>query len=199
MRNNLRILAVLTIALLLSSCFGDDQVSYPKPRGYFRIELPEKKYQTCDSFYPFSFRYPVYSDIIPYTGRSTEPEAKYWFNLEFPRLNAEINFTYRIVKPDSVYNLSEDARNFVTKHIPKANQINESKIINRDNRVYGLKYEIDGPEAASAIQFYVTDSVKHYIRGALYFKHQPNNDSVAPIISFISKDIDTLLNSIRWK
>lgn len=199
MRNSLLILSVMLIALFLSSCFGDEQVSYPKPRGYFRLDLPKKDYQLCDSFYPFAFRYPVYSQIVPYTGQSLEPEAKYWFNLVFPKLNAEINFTYRFVKPDSVYNLSEDARNFVTKHIPKANQINESIIANRENRVYGLKYDIDGPEAASAIQFYVTDSVKHYIRGALYFHHQPNNDSVAPIIKFISQDIDTLLKSIRWK
>ncbi|PIV58809.1 MAG: gliding motility lipoprotein GldD, partial [Bacteroidetes bacterium CG02_land_8_20_14_3_00_31_25] len=53
--------------------------------------------------------------------------------------------------------------------------------------------------AASNIQFYVTDSIRHFVRGALYFETKPNKDSLAPIINFIEQDVTHLVETLRWK
>ena len=85
------------------------------------------------------------------------------------------------------------------KHIPKASSIETRVIINPEDDVYGLIYEINGMGAASPYQFFVTDSSSHFLRGALYFNITPNNDSLAPVIDFIKEDIEHLILSLRWK
>ncbi len=63
----------------------------------------------------------------------------------------------------------------------------------------GKIYHIRGREAASPLQFFATDSLSHFLRGALYFDARPNNDSLAPVIRFIEKDIRNLLGTLEWE
>ena len=58
-------------------------------------------------------------------------------------------------------------------------------------------YDYEGT-TATALQFYLTDSTKHFIRGALYF-HSEVNDSIAPISDFLKQDMKILIESFRWK
>ncbi|OYT16688.1 MAG: gliding motility lipoprotein GldD, partial [Bacteroidetes bacterium 4572_77] len=95
--------------------------------------------------------------------------------------------------------LLNDVHNMMNKHIPKANAINENMYLNPIQHVYGLTYDIQGSQAASPFQFYVTDSTQHFFRGALYFNFTPNNDSLQPVIDYLKKDIQVLIESLEWK
>lgn len=167
----------------------------PKPRGYFRIDLPEKEYVRFDTTYPYSFEYPVYANIVTDTRSSSEP---YWIDVDFPQFNGRIHISYKPVHENLAQYL-EDSRSFVVKHIPKADAIEDSLIYRPDEKVFGLVYYIDGAQAASPCQFFVTDSSARFLRGALYFNVIPNNDSLAPVIDFIRQDIRHMLTTFNWK
>ena len=195
-RKNKPLLAIvlLFVLMFLYACNNDDYV--PKPRGYFRIALPEKEYKLFDTVYPYSFEYPEYSVIKPDIDKRAEP---YWINLEFPSFKGTLHISYKKVSSDSIlYQYFEDARTFANKHIAKAEDI-EPKIIRDDkHKMYGMIYDISGSGVASTYQFCVTDSTTHFLRGALYFNVMPNNDSLSPVIDFIKSDIDHLIQTLRW-
>jgi len=178
----------------MSSCGNSDPL--PKPRGYFRITLPEHKYKLFDSVCPYTFEYPVYARIIPDTVRSAEP---YWIHVDFPSFKGRLHISYKSVH-NNLRKYTEDARTLVMKHTSMASEINDDMIIdNPKSKVYGQVYEIGGIAAASPYQFYVTDSVSHFVRGALYFNVTPNNDSLAPVIKLLKQDINHLITTFKWK
>jgi gliding motility-associated lipoprotein GldD len=179
------------IVLCLSSCRHND---IPKPRGYYRIDFPEKKYHLFDSVYPFSFEYPIYGKIVKDTDRNAEP---FWMNVEFKQYKAKIHLSYKPVNKN-VTKFIEDAHTLAYKHSIKADAIDENLVTDEKRKVYGLVYEIRG-NAASSVQFYVTDSLKNYLRGSLYFETQPNKDSLSPAIDFFRKDILHLIETLKWK
>jgi gliding motility-associated lipoprotein GldD len=185
-------LTLLLFLLLTTAC----QRNYvPKPHGYFRIVLPEKAYKQMDSTLPYSFSYPVYCKITPDTYTPNEPT---WINVEFPKLNAKLHLSYKKIDNNLAKYLN-DTHMLVSKHISKATAIEESQIRSPEHHMYGTIFRIQGSEAASVYQFYVTDSVHHFMRGALYFNSEPNNDSLVPVIDFVSKDIDHIIETLRWK
>jgi gliding motility-associated lipoprotein GldD len=184
----------ISFALALFLLIGCDQSYSPKPRGYFRIDLPEKSYIRLAENLPYSFEYPSYATITP---DYNSPGETNWINVEFPAFSGSLYISYKTVNNDLIHFI-EDSRALVQKHIPKANAIHESLIINDSKRVYGLIYEIEGKGAASPMQFYVTDSTSHFLRGALYFNVRPNNDSLAPVIDFLKADIQHLINTLEW-
>ena len=183
---------MLQIIIIITSC-GQNYV--PKPKGYPRIALPEKKYQKFDTSYPYSFEYPKYSYILPDKDAIAEP---YWINLIFPGFDGQVHISYKRVH-ENLQKLTEDTRKFAMKHIPKASSINDSLYTDPERDVHGIIYNIHGAGAASTYQFYLTDSSKHFLRGALYFNMIPNNDSLAPVIEFIKQDIDHIMNTLKWK
>lgn len=187
--------SIILISLFsLISCSGEDYS--PKPRAYFRIDLPEKSYQKFDTIFPYSFEYPSYAVIK--RNNTNIIDDKYWININFPTYNATIHITYKTVK-NNLDSLVESARKFVDKHISKATSIKEKAYENVENNVFGVVYNIKGNSVASSYQFFATDRKKHYIRGALYFNMPPSNDSLAPVIDFIEKDIDHLISTLKWK
>jgi gliding motility-associated lipoprotein GldD len=188
-RNNI---ALLILLFSIVSCRND---TVPKPRGYFRIALPEHQYEKFDSTFPYRFEFPEYAAI---TGDPFAPEEPYWINVSFPEFKGKLHLSYKKVKDGNLAEYLEDSRKFVLKHIPKANSIEDSLIIDRNRRIFGLYYEIHGGNAASPVQFFVTDSSKHFVRGALYFNVRPNNDSLRPVIEFLKKDIIHMINTFRW-
>ena len=167
----------------------------PKPRGYFRIDLPPKDYHTFDTTFPFTFEYPGYATIFPDNSRLAE---RYWINIAYTPFHAQLHISYKIIDQNLATYL-EDVHTLVDKHIPKANAISQREFINKQEKVYGLVYDIKGSDAASACQFYLTDSTAKFVRGALYFNLVPNNDSLAPVISFLKSDIEHMINTFRWK
>jgi gliding motility-associated lipoprotein GldD len=191
-RKSLIIISTMILLAGLTACEG----SYsPKPRGYFRIDLPKKTYESFDTSFPFTFDYPSYAKITP---DYQSPNEKYWINIEFPNFKGSLHISYKTINGNLI-NYLEDSRSLVMKHIPKASSIQDSMIYLPGQSVYGMIYHIQGAGVASPTQFFLTDSTSHFLRGALYFNIRPNNDSLAPVISFVNQDITRLINSFRWK
>jgi len=196
MRYSIILLLILTIA----ACKPDTYI--PKPRGYYQIDLPKRSYQWFDNAtFPYSFEYPKYGKISNDTSFfGHKPENPYWINMDFPDLGGRIYISYKIISPQQpIANLIEDAYTMTYKaHDKKADYIEPYIIHNDATHVHGLLYYVGG-NAASAYQFFVTDSVKHFIRGALYFDTTPNADSLKPVNDFLLEDIKHLIVTARWK
>lgn len=190
---SIKILPWLLI-LVIWACSHPDYS--PKPHGYFRIEFPEKKYQTLQNQSAYTFRYPTYANIEKDASRDAKKD---WYNLHFKSFNGYLHLTYYGVSDrDTFDEMVEDARRLAFKHTIKASAIDQKLIHYPDRKVYGIYYAIEG-NTASSVQFFLTDSVKNYFRGALYFNERPQYDSIAPVIKFIKTDIDTLIASFRWR
>jgi len=188
-------LKTIAFIFLVFSVIGCGQQDFtPKPRGYFRIDLPEKNYIQYDGDCPFTFAYPTYAKIIK---DSQSPTEKCWFNIVFPENGGIIHTSYKEVD-NNLNAITEDARALVYKHTVKAEGINEQVYYNPAEEKYGILYDIKG-NAASSIQFFLTDSAEHFFRGALYFETTPNYDSLSPLISFYRKDILHLMETFKWK
>lgn len=175
----------------LSSC---KEEKIPKPRGYFRIDFPEHTYRRFDSGFPYSFEFPEYALVLPHVSTSTKP---YWIDVVFPAYRAEINISYYSSADTSLSVFFNDSRKFAYKHTIKADAIQEEVFINEEDSVFGSWYEIEG-NAASSVQFYLTDSNRHFFRGALYFNVLPNKDSLFPVVQFIKEDIVHMVQSFTW-
>jgi len=194
MIKNLVLLSMLLFICSVSACNNDSYV--PKPRGYFNIKFPKKEYLNYAEGCPFTFEYPRYAKIEADEERNA---GNCWNNLNFPQFNARLHLTYYDVSSaKEYYGLVEDARTLAFKHTVKANAIDQKLINFPDRKVYGVYYAIEG-NTASSVQFFLTDSAKHYFRGALYFNERPQYDSVAPVVSFIKKDIERMIDTFKWK
>ena len=166
----------------------------PRPHGYFRIDLPKKKYVTYQGPCPFTFEYPVYAIVK----KDVEPGAEpCWLNIDFPKFHGMIHFTYKKIQ-NNLGQMLEDTYSLAYKHTVKADAIREHSFTDKKKHVFGILYDIQG-NAASNIQFYLTDSTNNFVRGALYFNLVPDQDSLAPVIQFVKKDIVHLIETFSWK
>lgn len=160
-----------------------------------RLELPQKACDNYDSLRNFSFAKPAYARIVPDLDR---PDQTDWFNMEFPAMNATLHVSYKQVK-GNLKDYIDDAHTMAMKHLPKASMIRDSLIIRPEAKVYGLVYEIGGRGVASPLQFYLTDSTRHFVRASLYFNFRPNNDSIEPVIRFLRSDVIHMIETFGWK
>jgi len=190
----------------------------PRPEGYFAIEMPQHKYQVFNNpGFPYQFEYPVYARVVRDTSYFGEaPENPYWINIDFPSLNGRIYISYNIIGGTAVYkikapggvyrdslatntlaNLIDGSYKLTYKHSSKASSIEDSLMDNAAG-VKGVYFKVGG-NAATANQFFVTDSVRHFLRGALYFDTTPNEDSLLPVNQFLKEDMLHLIETFRWK
>jgi len=181
---------LITLTITTIACKNNHT---PKPRGYHRINFPDRAYQTFDTKFPYQFQYPKYATIKSDTSAKAE---EYWLNIVFPEFKGQVHLSYKAID-NNLFELMEDGRKLAYKHTIKADAINESMFYNEKSKVLGVLYEIKG-NAASPLQFYATDSTRHFIRGSLYFNVIPNQDSLAPVISFVRDDIMHLMETIEW-
>ena len=187
---------IFCIALIFAVFTACSENYTPKPRAYHRIDLPEKAYQLFDDkTYPYTYEIPIYANVTPYEAEG----EKFWANINFSSLNAKINMSYKALNNTNLKEHIADAILFVDKHQGKASRIRELELNDPENRVYGMLFDIRGVGVASTYQFYLTDSSKHFVRGALYFDASPNNDSLAPVIEFLKLDIDHLIETFQWR
>ena len=186
------------IIIIASTCFfflscGDGVVYTPKPRGYFRIDVHDTTYTPLQGNYPYFFEYSNQAVVDSLTRKE-----KYWINLEYPELNATLHITYKSMNTNDLSDLINDSRAFVFKQIVKADDIVESHILDTVINLYGKIYETIGNDAACPFQFWVTDRQKHFFRGSLYLNQVPQNDSLAPVINYLKKDMMHLIGTFRW-
>ncbi|MDA3944229.1 MAG: gliding motility lipoprotein GldD [Bacteroidetes bacterium] len=192
MFKNLKILLLLFVIIVISSCEADYA---PKPRGYFRIDMPVKNFQLVDSIPAYQFESPEYAVITP---DYNSPQEENWFNMEFPQFKGSLHISHKKIENNLPVYL-EDMHTMLMQHLPKATAITDSLIVDKERNVYGLLFSIQGKRVASPLQFYLTDSTSNFVRGALYFNIRPNNDSLKPVIGFLREDIDHFIETLEWK
>lgn len=176
------------IAFLFMAC---DTNFTPKPRGFSRIDFPQKDLVEASTHKnPFSFKHPSYCLLKYETSNSS------WFDLKFVDFNGTLHMSYKqIYKNLNKY--TEESRDLAYKHAQKAEAITEQRFVNDSLKVYGMVYTFEGA-TATPLQFYLSDSTSHFVRGALYF-NTALNDSIKPISNFIKDDVYQLIESWQWK
>lgn len=210
------LLALFSVfSLLIISC-NSPYIS--KKRGYFNIELPERRYQEFNKpGFPYSFEYPAYATIVrDSTYFDENAENPYWINVDFPQFNSRVFLSYKVIGGTAVYKIKQpngaykdsiginlfdkmvnDAFTLTNKNNVVSNSINDS-LISTPNGIHGVFFKVGG-NAATSKQFFLSDTVKHFIRGALYFNVTPNVDSLKPVQDFLQVDMDHMINTFRWK
>jgi len=191
--NKQRVILTLFFLSVISFFTGCKEDYTPKPHGYFRIDFPEKSYTQYDENSPFVFEYPFYGAITKDLSKFAEP---YWINVVIPANKAQIHLSYKKVN-GNLEQLINDSHVLAYKHSQKADAIIEKLYINTKSKVYGTIFEITG-NAASPMQFHLTDSTKNFIRGSFYISEIPNYDSLSPVIHFIEEDIYHLIETLNW-
>lgn len=200
-----------SVLLLLLCCLISCNSPYtPKRKGYFKIDFPAHQYQSFNQpGYPYSFDYPVYANVVRDSSFfDSVPENPYWINIDFPRFSARIYISYKAIGPEkgpggvvrpgnSFDKLRDDAFKMTFKHTYKASAIDPS-VIQTPNGIGGIFFNVGG-EAATAQQFFLTDTTRHFLRGALYFDAPPNEDSLGIVNRFLQQDLTHLINTFRWK
>lgn len=189
----------LALILLVTALGGCKQEYTPKPRGYFRIAFPEKSYALFyESGFPYRFEKADYSEIEKPDGQETDP---FDITISTPRFKADIHISYKQIPGNGgnreLAKLLEDSRTLAYKHTLKADAIEEKIFMNPSSKVFGTIYRIEG-NAASPLQFYLTDSVRHFLRGSFYIRETPNIDSLRPVIHFMESDIIRLIETTAW-
>ena len=199
-KNPLYSVSYLLLFCILSSAFLSCNTSYtPKPKGYFKINFPEKKYQTFNTpGYPYTFEFPVYATVTKdssFFGGTTE--NPWWININFPQFNGRIYVSYKEIGKNKFGKLLNDAFVLSNKQSTKAYSIDDSVFITPNN-VHGVFFKVGG-DVATANQFFLTDSTKNFFRGALYFDATPNEDSLKIVNDFLLEDMRHLINTFKWK
>jgi gliding motility-associated lipoprotein GldD len=194
----------LAIAILLLASFNACRppVLVPKPQGYFKIDTPARhEYRRFDRpGFPYTFEYPVYSTISDDTVFQGKGEHNpYWINIHFDGLGGEINLTYKTISAEHPFmTLVQESDKMSFYHDKKADNIEPYVFRFPDKNVSGILYTVFG-NAATRYQFTATDTVKHFIRGALYFNVTPNADSLKPATDFLEQDIHHMLETLQWR
>jgi gliding motility-associated lipoprotein GldD len=185
------------ISLFIISCNSEYT---PRPRGYFKIDLPKKQYQVFNQpGYPYTFEYPVYGNVIKDSlFFDRHPENPYWINIDFPSFNGRMYLSYKEIGKNKFDSLVNDAFTMSYKqHTYKASAIQPQEFTTQNGSA-GVYFTLKG-NAATGNQFFVTDSIKHFLRGALYFAATPNSDSLQPVNDFLKQDVWHLINTLKWK
>lgn len=184
----------LLICFAFSAC-EPDAVYTPRPRGYFRIALPEKKYALYNDSTPYSLEIPDYAKMY----KSSAPDAPdSWKDLYFGKFKATLYISYHEITSDSLFaQLVNQSWELTEAHHQMSQAMRDSLILRPEDRVFGTVIELGG-SAASLVQFYLTDSVKHFVRGSLYFYAVPNKDSLKPVLDFIKEDVYHIAHTLKW-
>ncbi len=186
------------ILLVFMSC--GQQAHFPKPRAFPRIDFPQRSFHIFDENYcQFTFEMPDYVKVEQDRKFFNEvSEDPCWFNLFYPDFDCRIHCTYYPISDEApLEKLHNDAFKFAMEHNKKATYIDELRI-EKPNHVSGFIFNLEGP-VATPFQFYLTDSVQHFLRGSLYFNTQIRPDSLAPLYEFVKQDITHLVNTFKWK
>jgi len=161
----------------------------PKPSSQLRLNYPIADYVAFENNCPFTFNMNSNAKI--------KEDKECGFSINYPKMKATIYLTYKPVN-DNIDKLLRDAQKLTYEHVIKADDIVEQPFINSEKKVFGMFYKVSG-NAATNSQFYATDSVKHFLTGSVYFYAKPNFDSIMPAADYIRNDMQTLMETLKWK
>ena len=187
---------VAALGALIFFLAGCDREYLPKPLGYNRLELPEHNYQVLPDTFPYTFEYSRHAKLLADTSAINE---KYWIEIYYPGLKSNVHITYKPLRNSDklLREFMNDAYTLTTKHQIKAYAINEIITVTPSGKTAVIA-ELEG-EVPSQFQFTITDSTRHFLRGALYFNTRVQNDSLAPAIDYMKRDMMHIINTLEWK
>ncbi|MCE7065337.1 gliding motility lipoprotein GldD [Dyadobacter sp. CY326] len=190
------LLYLLIISVVTFSCTKKEERYVPKPKGFNRVELPEHAYQKLTQDHPYTFEVSKYAQVVPDTFAMA---GKDWIFINYPQFNANIQITYKAIdnKPANLKDFINDSYKLASKHQIRASAIQEQRVLGKTGKT-AILFKIDG-DVPSPYQFYTTDSTRHFMRGAIYFPTATKNDSLAPVIDYLQKDMVQLLNTLNWR
>lgn len=180
-------LLVLIFFAALTACQNEVMI---KPAAKLRLQYPEPIYRVAETDCPFSFEVNQNANLIG------KPNCD--FNINYPQMKATLYLTYQKVTSTNLDSLLRDAQKLAYDHTIKASSIPAYPFVNPDSNVYGMFYLIDG-NAATQAEFYVTDSIQHFLNGAVYFEAKPNFDSIYPAAEYLREDMRRLMETVKWK
>ncbi|WP_010177649.1 gliding motility lipoprotein GldD [Aquimarina agarilytica] len=186
-----RFRAIGMLLFLLFGLWGCKDEVLPKPKALLSLEYNDPLYEKSVAACGFSFQKNKYAQL-----KKVLKKHKCGYIINYPKLNASMYLTYREVNND-LRKLLTDAQNLTQEHVVKADEIIPKEYVNKKSRVYGMFYDVLG-NAASQSQFYVTDSVQHFLLGSIYFNVKPNYDSLYPAAKYLQRDMRYLMETIRW-
>ena len=169
----------------------------PKPKAFLRLEYPKPQYKEVNTNLPFTFKKNSIANNIGVI-KSSRNKKTLGLEVTYPTIKATIFLTYKKIDANNLQLLINDAQNITQSHARKADAITGQSFVNLEHRVYGMFYEVDG-NVASQVQFYVTDSIKHFLTGSLYFYVKPNYDSILPASDYLKKDIQHIMETLKWE
>ncbi|WP_293889655.1 gliding motility lipoprotein GldD [Sporocytophaga sp.] len=195
MKQAAKILSVIVSVAALNSCTDQEEYT-PKPKGYNRIDLPKAEYVKLTEDHPYTFEISKFAEVLKDTSPLAEP---HWIDVYYPEYKCNVQITYKPLhnNKQTLNELFSDAHRLKGGHQKKATSIDEL-VTKTDNGKYVTYFELEG-EVPSQFQFYVTDSTKHFLRGALYFRTATKNDSLSPVIEYMKNDIVHMMNTLEWK
>ena len=183
-------ITIIVLTTILFSIFSCKDEVLPKPASYLRLDYPEAEYMNFKTnASPFTFE--MNSQAIIKGGKNND------YTITYPKMKATIYLTYKPVN-NNIDKLLQDAQKLTYEHVIKADDILEQPYLNPSKKVYGMFYQVDG-NAATNSQFYVTDSIKHFVTGSVYFYAKPNYDSIMPAASYVRNDMQRLMETLKWK
>lgn len=190
-------MAISLIALLVYAACDSGQTYAPKPTTYYRITLPDKSYQTYDTTaLGVTFEYPTNSTVVM---KKDIPSVK-WIDILYPEYNGVIFLSYKKLKtPASLAMEVDTAYQLLKLHFQKSSGVEEQSYNNPEEKVFANTWRLKGQQVASTFQFWATDSVKNFVRGAVYINSTPNYDSLEPVINYIQDDARHILETLKWK
>jgi len=186
MKSRFFIFLFSALSFLFLSCEED---LLPKPQSFLLMEYPEAEYHRFENDCPYSFAISKKSSIEFKEGCKAQ--------INYPKLHAKVHITYRRVHNNLKEILSETDK-LTTKHAVKADAIIPHPFENAEKKVYGVLFDVQG-QSASNVQFHLTDSSKHVLTAALYFKIKPNYDSIYPAVEYIKNDMIKMMETFEWK
>lgn len=197
MKKNIFYLLILVLIATSHIYCGKKKQYSPKPKCYNVIHLPEPAYQRLDTVaFPYSFEYSKYAKVQP------DAREKLWLSLYYPKFDAVINFTYfDLSKPyknkkATMHSIFEDHRRLIYAHTDKATSIKEKVFRINNNKI--IFFDLQG-EVATQGQFFASDSLRNVLVANMYFKTSLKNDSLAPVIQFVKKDLIHIYETLSWK
>jgi gliding motility-associated lipoprotein GldD len=186
----------ILIPVSILFCFACNDNPLPKPNAQLRLDYPLPIYKVTNLDLPFTFEENTITKNITNIKVNNDSTA-FGIDINYPELKGTIYLTYNKVD-DNLFSLIKDAQNLTQKHTIKADEIIEQKFIDEDHNVFGMFYEVGG-NAASQSQFYVTDSIQHFLNGSLYFYAKPNYDSIYPAAVYLKNDIKHIMETLKWR
>ena len=197
-KNSRFVLFFIISSTLLVACNSD--YSSGKKKGYFKIDFPEKKYQSFDQpGYPYTFEYPVYAIVSKDSTFFNDKAGDWWVNIDLPQFAGRIYISYKTIGGGNSFDsLIRDGFKMAHKQHEEVSTGIDDSLINTPNGVEGIYFSLAG-NTATANQFFLTDTTRHFLRGALYFNAIPNSDSLSIVNNFLKQDLLHLINTLKWK